>query len=427
MRIKRLVVKNIGLLADVDLVLDKPLNLFFGDLRQGKSTILNAVRWSFGGTFPSDIVRHGQEEAKVILEFDTARVERSWYRSKTGETKAREISFIRDGKPVKPPQDGIKKLLNPFLLNQDHLRNMGEADRKAYFVEFFGVDTKAEDVEHVQCESDARDLRAKIRAYGQIDLTEIKSVDPAPLQKELFSIRQTYKKECDEIEAKNKKVIQHNATLRNAEGESLELGQDIKEMEEKLTDLRNRLGNLNKFIIANPRQEEEFKADVPDTSSLESKISEAGAVNVRAEQYQKNLRRAGDKKTDEKKLLEIEARQREIKKQKAGKLTKISETCAIPGLAFDEAGNFTYEKTQAGMLSTSQLMKLSSELSDLYPEGFGLDLIDRAESLGKSIFGFVERAQRDKRTILATIVGDKPAVVPPEIGVWVVESGEVKS
>jgi hypothetical protein len=46
--------------------------------------------------------------------------------------------------------------------------------------------------------------------------------------------------------------------------------------------------------------------------------------------------------------------------------------------------------------------------------------------VGKSIFGFVERAQKDKRTILATIVGDKPAKVPPEIGVWVVESGEVK-
>ncbi len=427
MRIKRLVIKNIGILADVDLALDKPLNLFFGDLRAGKSTILNAVRWAFGGAFPSDIIKHGQEESKVIVEFDTARVERSWYRAKDGVTKAREISFIRDGKPVKPPQDGIKKLLNPFLINQDFLRNMGETDRKQYFVDFFGVDTKKEDAEAVELESEARDLRAKIKGYGLIDLTEIKRVDPAPLQKELALIRGAYKKECDEIEDKNKKVIQHNAALKQAEGRSREIDQNIKEMEEKISDLRNHLSNVIKFIVENPRQEEEFKSDAPNTCSLESKISESVATNVRAEQYQKNLKRATEKKFDERILLEAEARLREIKKEKAGKLKKVSDTCQIKGLAFDELGNFVYEGTQAGMLSTSQIMKLSSELSDLYPEGFSLDLIDRAESLGKSIFTFIERAQRDKRTILATIVGDKPAVSPPEIGIWVVESGEVKS
>ena len=77
------------------------------------------------------------------------------------------------------------------------------------------------------------------------------------------------------------------------------------------------------------------------------------------------------------------------------------------------------------MISDSQIMRLSSELSALYPEGFGLDLIDRAESLGKSIFEFVDRAKAEKKTIMATIVGERPAKVPPEIGVWVVEDGKV--
>jgi hypothetical protein len=78
------------------------------------------------------------------------------------------------------------------------------------------------------------------------------------------------------------------------------------------------------------------------------------------------------------------------------------------------------------MISDSQLMKLSQALSSLYPEGFGLSLLDRGESLGKSIFTFVERAQKEERTILATIVGDKPAKVPEHIGVFVVEDGKVK-
>ena len=47
------------------------------------------------------------------------------------------------------------------------------------------------------------------------------------------------------------------------------------------------------------------------------------------------------------------------------------------------------------MLSTSQIMRLSGELSSLYPQGFGLELIDRAESLGKSIFTFTSTPRTD--------------------------------
>ena len=92
---------------------------------------------------------------------------------------------------------------------------------------------------------------------------------------------------------------------------------------------------------------------------------------------------------------------------------------------FDETGDFTYDGTQAGMLSTSQLMQLSSELSALYPEGLGVELLDGAESLGKSVFEFVNRAKAENKTILATIVGERPAKVPENIGVFVVEEGKV--
>ncbi len=63
-------------------------------------------------------------------------------------------------------------------------------------------------------------------------------------------------------------------------------------------------------------------------------------------------------------------------------------------------------------------MRLSSDLSSMYPSDFGISLIDRGESLGKSIYGFIERAKLEQTTILATIVGEKPADVPEEIGVY---------
>jgi len=78
------------------------------------------------------------------------------------------------------------------------------------------------------------------------------------------------------------------------------------------------------------------------------------------------------------------------------------------------------------MLSTSQIMELSSRISATLPNDLGLELIDRAESLGKSIFGYIDRAKAEEKTILATIVGEKPAEISEDIGVFVVEDGKVK-
>lgn len=101
MKPTRLVIKNIGMIADETIPIDKPLVLFYGEIKQGKSTILNAVRWVCGGEFPSDIIRHGQKEAKIELHFVEGSISRSWYRSKDGkETKARPVVFIRSGLPV---------------------------------------------------------------------------------------------------------------------------------------------------------------------------------------------------------------------------------------------------------------------------------------------------------------------------------------
>ena len=94
-------------------------------------------------------------------------------------------------------------------------------------------------------------------------------------------------------------------------------------------------------------------------------------------------------------------------------------------MRFLPKGDFEYRGTRAGMLSTSQLMELSAEISDLYPAGFGLDLIDRAESLGKAVFEFVERAKAEHKTILATVVGERPATIPADVGVFIIEGGKI--
>lgn len=428
MKVTKLTIHNIGLIADTAIELNKPLLLFYGEIRQGKTTILNAVRWCFGGAFPSDIIRHGEKEAFVQLDFDGGCIRREWYVSaKDKTTKAREVQFVRQGKPVASPVGEIKRFLNPFLLDQDFFRNKTELERKQYFTELFAVDTTALDTEQFKTDREAVQLRAKIKGYGEIDLKEVKPVDATALKAELDKVRQQHASECDAVERANSEARNSNST-RSAKSDRLEVAEhEIADLEKRLSTAKKLREELKAWLKDNPEMVLKEKPASPDTAVIEARISDAAANQVRYEQYLSNEKRAEEKSKDDKKLTALETRLREIKKEKTAKLKGVSESCGIDGLAFDEAGNFIYEGTQAGMLSTSQIMKLSSALSDLYPEGFGLDLLDRGESLGKSIFGFIERAQAEEKTILATIVGEKPAAVPENVGVFVVEGGKVKA
>lgn len=457
MKILRIKIKNIGLIADETIELNKPLLLFYGEIRNGKTTILNAFRWVCGGEFPTDIIRHGQKQASIEVDIDGGCITRSFYVPKEGgATKARPVTFVREGKPVSNPTSEIKRFLNPFLLNQDHLRNMTELERKRYFAELFAVDTTELDKELFNSERKASELRAEIKGFGELNPVKVEPVDVvavkvqrekiladhaanvAKWKAERDTILKAHEAEMAEVEkqhaaasARSDEIRQQNARISQGKITIARLENELAEAKELNARIEQWLG-AHPAIIPLPKPTSPDVALLnekiytkADTESLDAKISEAAAVQVRVEQYQRDFQRLQDKLAKQTELEKCEARQRKIKAEKIAKLKGVSESSGIAELEFAEDGTFTYQGTQAGMLSTSQIMQLSSALSALYPEGFGIELLDRGESLGKSIFDFVEKAKAQKTTILATIVGERPARVPPEIGVFVVNDGKV--
>lgn len=459
MKVTNIKIRNIGIIADADIPIDKPLLVFYGEVMAGKSTVLQAVKWVLGGAFPADIIRHGEKEASVELGFDGGCVTRSWYRTKEtegkpSEIKARPVQFIRNGKPVPNPVAELKRLANPFLLDQDFLRNKTELDRKQFFAEQFAVDTTALDTELFNVQRQAQELRAKLSGYGDLDLTPVESVDTAALRRELAELRaghqtkvnewnevraagkRQYGEVCQGIERANAAVRQGNSLYDRAQQTADALVLEIEKLKKALLDAQARADSNAKWMKEHPKEAEIELPPAPsepppplppDTSELEVKLQTAAAQNVRAEQYKKNLERDKARKADEAALKAAEDRARAIKKEKIAALSKVSETCGVPGLAFDEDGSFSFEGTAAGMLSTSQIMRLSSLLSALYPPdlSLGIELLDRGESLGRSIFDYVKHAESKKISVLATVVGQKPAQVPAKVGVWVVKDGVV--
>lgn len=453
MKPTKLIIKNIGKIADESIDINQPLILFYGEIKQGKTTILNCVRWICGGEFPDDIISHGAKDGLIELHFDGGMISRSFYRAKDLTTKARPVVFVKNGKPVQSPVAEIKRLLNPFLLDQDFLRNKTELERKQYFTELFAVDTTALDTELFNSQRDAATLRAKISGYGEIDLTPVHAVNIAGAQSELQAIKSEYATQkaaletefqslqdgwqaaCEATDKKNQAINEANSKVDQSTQQARGINSEIERLQARIVELQNQLKGIEigaKSPLYNrpaapdraPIQQKLLEI-VPDTSKLEKLIQDAGATNVKAGIYAQNKARAEQKRLDEESLAAMEKRQREIKAEKQTKLQTISQSSGIKGLSFDESGNFIYDDTTAGMISDSQIMRLSSELSALYPDGFGLDLIDRAESLGKSIFEFVDKAKAENKSILATIVGERPAKVPADIGVFVVNDGKI--
>ena len=413
MKVEKLVIKNIGIIGSETIEFNKPLNLFYGDVRQGKTTILNAIKLCFGGSFPDDIIKHGESKASVELHFDNMFIARKFRKDKHGVTKAEKIEFVdSDGVQADKPVDAIQKFLNPFLLNQDHLSDMNEPSRKRYFIDLFGVDTLTIDTELKALESAASDLRISIKAYGDISTDKAEPVNIETLEADKRKIVDTH-------EENYKKTFTSNEKSRHINDERKRGLNVIEEAEKQITDAKA-------WLEKNPEQQIEEMPLSPDTTEVDSKIGAGREQNIRYEQYLKDKAAISLKAEAQDSLTDKDEAIRDLRKYKASLLATINDKCTIKGLQFDDFGNFEYEETTAGMLSTSQLMRLSSELSNLYPEGFGLELIDRGESIGKDIFQFIDRAKSENKTILATIVGEKPAGIPDEIGVFVVDKGQVK-
>lgn len=411
MKVEKLEIKNIGLIGDEIITFNKSLNLFYGDVRQGKTTILNAIKLVFGGKFPDDIIKHGEKRASISLYFDKTYIKRKFRKDSKGITKADKIEFVdEDGVLSEKPVDAIKKFLNPFLLNQNHLSDMNAPDRKRFFVEVFGVDTQTIDVKLTDLEATTKTLRSTIKAYGEISNEKVESANVDGLKKEKAFLVKIYEKEHDEAYARNETKRKRND----------EIARCVKRVAELLIEVEG----LKVWLESNKTQELE-EAPMLETEEIDIKINEAVAQNVKYEQYLEDQGRRSLKAQDQDELTEKVAEVKELREERATLLSEINDKCVIKNLFFDKNGDFEFEHTTAEMLSTSQLMRLSGELGKLYPQGFGIELIDRGESLGKDIFGLIDRAIAEETTILATVVGEKPADVPEEIGVFVVESGTI--
>jgi len=445
MKITSLEIQNIGAIGHEKILVDKPLIIFYGDIRQGKTTILNSIKWLAGGSIPRDLIRHGEKEAFIEIVLDCGKIRREFYLSKENELKGRKIEAIVNNSILS--QKDVALLFNPFLLDQNHFTKMNSTDKGKFLLEIFGVDVSGINTKIKAKEADAKELRTKIKMYGEIDTTEVKKPDLDSLRSKESSIRADLNSQVQKNRETNSKIQKeynegisnYNSSVYNWEREQEKRTDKIDSCHEslsKLVDLGYSGSQVFDWILELPKAEEkhyfekpiqkELIPEMPDQTELNSilsLISAAAAEEVHYNAYRERVEKQAQKNADISTLKAQESTLKDFRNEKLSKLETISGK--IGGLEFNETGDFIFDNTTSSMLSDSQQMELSSKLSALYPEGLEIELIDRAESLGKSVLNLVNHAKSNDRNILVTVVGDKPAEIPEEIGVFVVEKGNI--
>lgn len=450
MKIKSLEIKNIGMVEDQKIEINKNLNLFYGQTKQGKSTIaIKSIQMLLGTGFPDDVIRHGEKEGSITMVLENGSISRSYYYNKAGKITARELVYIKDGQPVPKPARAIANMINPFLLDQDILAKKTGFEREKFFFEIFDIDTDKIDNEIAVELSAAKDLRAEVKAIGEINVEPVELIDVEDVKGELDGITMKYNQEksewqakCNQIRAKvseereaahdlslnidqaNMRIRNHKADIESYEAKILELQKSIQESKGFISDSQ-------KWLEENPPIELEptplpEEPQAPDTSELDEKISDAKANKVLYDQYQENLKKQEAKNAKAKTLKEKEMKIAELRKEKTTLLASFSEETGIDGISFNEDGKLTYENTSFDMISTSQQMELSQKMAATMSNDLGIELIDRGESLGDSIYKYIDRAKNENIAIMAAIVGEAPAEKPEDADVWVVEDGSAE-
>ena len=452
MKIKSVKIENIAIIENMEIAIDKPLLLFYGEIKQGKTTILNCIRWAFGGSFPKDIITHGQSEAFIEIVLENGLINRSFYVNKDSETVARNLKIVLNNRPAKV--NDLKRFLNPFLLDQNHLINMKPPERAKFILELFQVDTTELDSELIQSENKAQLLRAKIKGYGDNIPVDVQKPDMEALIANKKAIEDGQKEQKEMIEAENKIIkANHQKEIDKILEEITAFNTEQDERKSRIASANETLKNIQltvkssifekcfdfdgaKKIIELLPQPENKKSlvhslpepklcdfDTTDLINAEKAIQEAEIQQVKYEAYLKDFARYEEKLNCNGELKTLEGNIKRARLVKAQQQETINGI--IEGLEYKDF-QIWYENTTFEMLSTSQVMQLSSKLSALYPESLGLELIDKGESLGKSVMLLVDKAQKEEKNILVTIVGERPTLIPENIGVFYVENGGIK-
>lgn len=129
--IKHVEINNFGPFELLKIDVSK-FNIFYGKSLQGKTSVLDAIRWAVVGGNEDYFVRNGSTTAEVILYSDNgSRIERRLTRGGTSKL----FIYDKTNKSVPTPQKVLNNMYNPLLFGPTDLLKMKDKDLNNFISE----------------------------------------------------------------------------------------------------------------------------------------------------------------------------------------------------------------------------------------------------------------------------------------------------
>jgi len=339
MKITSLQSENVKRLKAVSMEVNGDSTVVIGGMNaQGKSSLLDSIEYCLAGksSIPSEPIRHGEDEARVVIETEEYRIKRTF---KAGKSSLVVESL--DGAKYTSPQKLLDKLVGDFTFDPLEFSRKKPKEQLAMLqglvgLDFSKMDQKKKDLydERTAVNRDVKTLQAKL---DDMPKDAPKRVSIANLMTEVEEMRARNAKndaqrkevyECDRI------IIALEQELETGNADLERMRAAIKRKEEELQELSAKIGS-NRKEYEKAKQAADKLTD-EDPAELMEKIQKAEEINrlaAKGEERQTLTEELQERKAESESLTsKIEW----IDKQKAEAMSEAK--FPVKDLAFDENG-----------------------------------------------------------------------------------------
>jgi hypothetical protein len=402
-------------LKAVDIMPDPadPLVMITGRNAQGKTAVLTCLRMLFGGRAadPSEVIRRGEEEARVVGETEDFIVKIRWKggnRSLTVESK--------DGSVFKSPQAMLDKIKGDLTFDPLAFSRMKPKDQKDLLLRLVGLEAE---LERIDREKDA--LTTKRRDIGRDRdaadgaLKSLPPVYPGTLKEEV---------NVSELMGKLSEARKHRETHATAVQTKVRTQESIatyresiRVAEETIADAKRRIAILEEAISTWDEQIQQELLASNSLETLEAQVANADAVN-RAVRNRKAKEEAESKYN--RLALEYDEHTKALKEKDAEKERLIREApFPVQGLSFDGAG-VSFNGIPLEQCSSAEQLRVSLAVGMALKPLLKVLLIQDGSLLDSASMGVIrEMAEANKYQVWVEAVDESG-----KVGI-VIEDGEV--
>ncbi len=283
MKITRLTIHNFLKLKDVDMNPSKT-NVIVGKNKQGKTSILKAIKAGFDGKVDETSIHIGEHKAEITIELDDIQIKRTI----TEKGNYLDVSN-KEGMKYPAPQKYLDGILGTFSFNPVQFFELKPVERKNYLLSSMNIlitqeelaeytGEKLEGIDYnkhaLEVVNDARkyyydrrtvlnsEVTKKRKTLDELSSSIPEGFDPASVSENKIKDLQ---KAIKDDELAHQKQLDHEKFVQNLQTQEKSLLSEIEDVEKTLVEKKTKLAELQKEIAAGA----DFQYDASDPTTIE--------------------------------------------------------------------------------------------------------------------------------------------------------------